>query len=1179
MSTTLPLFWHLPSASKKERVETSVKLVSALEQFQDQFTQNQAEKSDDEDDSADADQLDALNAHDVSYSIRRLIRGLSSSRESSRLGFAVALTELLSRLENVTAAQIITLICDASQTSGSMTGQEERDALFGRLFGLTAVVQSNLLTRSKPLAASASSLTSPSDLESFKETSSHLKALGDQRSYLRESAWWTICLAVDALNESDVLWKEDAVSFLTQAFIVDDKQWTTEKVALTLKLQAYFPQLDWRSIVAPTLKNPNLLNGGNLPILAKILKESAYTEDDGNSQSKASTVAWKPQLHFAWGIILDYVFDSSAVSDASASQRTFQDFFRVVVDESLFAPTSSAERKYWGFQVFQKALPRVTEADLPMMFTTNFMRTWINHLSHEDRYLHKAARQVVVDIQAAVKRNPRLGFTLLLQLTGVNGSRQFDRLTETKTVESIFTSMDSEGIQEYIDYLQRQMNKEPNDDDQAVQTRQAWAIDQLGSLVRNNSIPKDDTWVQSVLDWLAINGLFTAASTRKKASSSSRVTIIPDLSDDLRATCRARLLGCLADLTAQTSVIKGENKTSKVAAVASDGQSWVARTLKTIADSETNTKRFTLIRDIQEPYSELWSSAKDTLAKVQQHDRNQDTMKGAGLLLSATILQQYCSPDDDIDFEVLQGCLDGVLDMYMERKKSKKSRKSNAASEDPKPEPIDILVDIIIGFMEKSTAYLRAVANQAFALLSASVKESTVDLILAQLERRDPTGHADEDDFDEDEDEGESGSQIDAEEDESSGSGDDDDDDEEEDGQDDEEVDEVRRKIEAALQANGLTGGSGSESEAEELMDDDQMMAIDEQLAAVFRARTQAKKAGKDTNAQREATHFKNRILDLVDTFIRRHPSSPLVPRFVLPLIEVVAGTGSDEQQLSDKAKGILQTRIGKSKELPSNSDVESLTTALEEIHLRVRKGRLSHLLPTLTQCSIYLAKTLLHANASEPVTKTYKASLSDFATRKNSGLSSAFFEDFIRRHPSQGWELRDEILLLSAKAVNVYRRCQTLQLVHVLLSQISTIGPTQADVETFMRSLRETLTQLLSSACDDKTLLSAPQIKELSKLVLQAVRVTVRAAPASAEQIWDPKAWTALHTRLHASERYKNSTGILNTCMQVPRLVGVPESVGERKGQVATKRKGDALDREDRSTKKTKRKPSKKDS
>lgn len=98
MSTILPLFWHLSSASQKDRIDASVKLVGTLEEFQSQFEpKDSPDASDEEHDheqDSKSDGLDALNAQDVSYSIRRLIRGLASPRESSRLGFAVALTEV-----------------------------------------------------------------------------------------------------------------------------------------------------------------------------------------------------------------------------------------------------------------------------------------------------------------------------------------------------------------------------------------------------------------------------------------------------------------------------------------------------------------------------------------------------------------------------------------------------------------------------------------------------------------------------------------------------------------------------------------------------------------------------------------------------------------------------------------------------------------------------------------------------------------------------------------------------------------------------------------------------------------------------------------------------------------------------------------------------------------------------
>jgi hypothetical protein len=49
----------------------------------------------------------------------------------------------------------------------------------------------------------------------------------------------------------------------------------------------------------------------------------------------------------------------------------------------------------------------------------------------------------------------------------------------------------------------------------------------------------------------------------------------------------------------------------------------------------------------------------------------------------------------------------------------------------PSPEPIDVLVDTIIGCLEKGTAFMRAVGIRSFSLLSGVVKDTTIDLILS----------------------------------------------------------------------------------------------------------------------------------------------------------------------------------------------------------------------------------------------------------------------------------------------------------------------------------------------------------------------------------------------------------------------------------------------------------------
>jgi DNA polymerase phi len=67
-------------------------------------------------------------------------------------------------------------------------------------------------------------------------------------------------------------------------------------------------------------------------------------------------------------------------------------------------------------------------------------------------------------VQTFVQKNPQLGFALILQLTGVHGNQQFDRLTKTKTIETILTSMDTSGIREYITFLLSQIDETDKSD-------------------------------------------------------------------------------------------------------------------------------------------------------------------------------------------------------------------------------------------------------------------------------------------------------------------------------------------------------------------------------------------------------------------------------------------------------------------------------------------------------------------------------------------------------------------------------------------------------------------------------------------------------------------------------------------------------------------------------------------
>ncbi|KAF9009405.1 DNA polymerase phi-domain-containing protein [Cyathus striatus] len=1183
MSTTLPLFWDLSAASKQKRIDASVKLIGALEQFQAQFIPKQSQPTSgsdgegEDDGPSRSDELNALNATDVSYSIRRLIRGLASPRESSRLGFAVALTELLSRINTITCGQIVILIMDSTRPQGSMTGQEERDVLFARLFGLMSVIQSGLVVRTGSLDTSASSATLISTLSSFEEVIVQLVVVGEKKSWLRESAWFAIGLAIEALHQSEITWKDDAIKHTIELLFKEKDVWTAEKIALIVKLQKFFPELDWRKVLVPPFKNPDVLSTANLQILARILKDSIVDLEEGREQSKISSETWKPQLHFVWDIILDQLLPSQNVS--RSTKGSFQEFFRIVVDESLFSATSSPQRKYWGFQVFQKALQRANKDSIPMLFTKNFMRSWINHLSNRDRYLHKIAQQTATEVKIFIQNNPRLGFTLILQLTGVNGNKQFDKLTKTKIVESVLTSSDSEGIKNYINYLLSLVDEPEGTDKsdiQAISSRRLWIIDQLGALIRNSGVPKDDEWVSMILDWLAIHGLFAI----KKRSSKSPYTALhsvpnPGFSEVLQESCRTRLLSCLADLTSQTTSLVAGDKTTKIAAVASDGEFWISKVLSTVEQLESDTKHLALIIEVDEGDLVPRSKAREVASRLKDiSSEYQDVAKGITLLINAMVLKNYCLMEgDQVDDDSLEAVVDAAERMFP-KKKGKTGRKSTTG--DDEHEPIDVLVDAIIGVLEKSTAYMRVVSNHVFSLLSSAVRETTVDLITSQLERRDPSELVE---TDEDADmDGEMEDEDESDEKESSESESDNKDQSADEGDEEENL-ELRKKIEEALRINGIEPATGDTDESEEeLMDDDQMLAIDEQLAEVFRSRTNENKSSKNVDAQREATHFKNRVLDLVDTYLKKQPTNPLVIRIILPVVELIAGSSQDERQLSEKAQGILRSRIGKPKDVPK-ADSEQVLEILENLHAFARRTHSAELLGIISLSSLYLAKIMVQINGDDSLVNIYKQTLEDFMTRKNSGLNSSFFHDFFRRFATVGWRLRDDLLVLSQKAVNSYRQCQAFYLLEALVSQLPLIGDRSSEIITFMPSLQETILKVLHSACGDESTLSAQQVKDLFKFVLLAVRQTQRAlSPTESTNVWNITSWEGLSNALSESSHLKAATSLQKMCSQVIRLLKSSSNqtnTDDRNSKGNKKRKATETEAGDASAevKKTKRK------
>ncbi|KZT44208.1 hypothetical protein SISSUDRAFT_1057190 [Sistotremastrum suecicum HHB10207 ss-3] len=1130
MSTTLPLFWDLSSSSRDKRIDASVKLLGALEQFQAQHVVPESSSDDEveEEETAkgpekeDSVELEKYNAQDVAYSLRRLIRGLASPRDSSRLGFAVALTELLSKIDTVSCSQILALVISSSQVVGSMKGQEERDMLFARLFGLTALIDSGLVVRDSPLPHSTSSTTYASSSNDFAKVLSELIALGDTRSWIRESCWWTISLAIDALIDSSVRWKAEASSKSVELIFVPHTPWTGEKIALALKMQLLFPNENWSSILSPTFKSTSILSAENLQVLARILKQTGVDEEEEEDKVNQASGGgfWKPQLHFVWDAILDRYF--SPTDTASQVNSSFPDFFRIVVDEGFFSSISSAERKYTGFEVFRKALSRATAKEVPLIFTKNLMRSLINHLSGNDRALHKMALQVAKDMHAAVEKSPELGFPLVLQLTGVHGNQHFDRITKTKTLETITAAMNAQGINDYVDHLLDvfySTAESAQEGVQAPESTRVWVVEQLSALVRNGTIPKSEVWLHRVLEFLGLHAFFEIKKLPSKPTSPAIRALDTPLSDALRELCRIRLLSCASELINQSSSPRRKASKSSEDDIVQENEPpadkipWVTRTVQNAVQLENDKKHFKPLVKHSSKFKTLRDDTMSAVERLQQLLlKNSPAAQGCELLLMGTLLELYANPDDEAQAEKLEICLEASNQLLFGSNQAG-ADETNDSEEAHPAAPIDVLVDTIIYYLEKGSAYLRIISNVAFSLLSGDVRGSTVELILTQLERRDPTKDMDEGDSS---DEGEDGSEPEISEEEQS-----DEDDENEEAPDA----ELRAKVEKALGVQMVEQDDEESSEEEEAMDDDQMMQLDENLAEIFRSRREAKNSAREQNAQREATHFKNRVLDLVEIYIKKQSTSKHLVLMVIPLVEAFMDSGSDEKQFTEKIQGLLRNRLGKAKALPKDVDVQRTAEALEHLHALARRTHSKDQLATINVCSIQLSRILVREDHLKLVTQSYRDSFTDFVTRKNSSLTPPFFMEMCNRLPEVAWNMRDDLVRQISSAINSFRQAQVFQFIQTMLGQIAN-GKQGEEFEPFVRSFSDALYTAVTSACqDDKSNFSADHLRDICKAALRIIRLSRNVlTPAAFADIWDSSKIGSVSQALQNNTRFKTS-------------------------------------------------------
>ena len=331
----------------------------------------------------------------------------------------------------------------------------------------------------------------------------------------------------------------------------------------------------------------------------------------------------------------------------------------------------------------------------------------------------------------------------------------------------------------------------------------------------------------------------------------------------------------------------------------------------------------------------------------------------------------------------------------------------------------DVLVEVLLSFASKPSKFLRKISLQAFGSFAAQISQEGLQSLIRVLETKENLqGQGEMFDAEGSEDDavnGINGSDSDMEVDsdveeisDQGGRSSDESSEADVDGEDRESAeDEDNDQLAAfdAMLAAALGTRKGEDdlaasdtSGSDDDMSDSEMEALDEKLTEVFRARKDLAKPKKKErkDAKENIVNFKNRVLDLIDVYLKQEYANSLSLQLILPLLVLARRT--NVKQLADRACSILRDFSGRCRgaKLPQLADPEAALNILRAVHDEAgRPGSNAHA-TACSSASILLVRILSNNEVRAGVlTHLYADTMAKMLEDKDCHVQPAFFTDW----------------------------------------------------------------------------------------------------------------------------------------------------------------------------------------
>ncbi|KAL8683498.1 MAG: hypothetical protein Q9186_000538 [Xanthomendoza sp. 1 TL-2023] len=932
------------------------------------------------------------SSEQLSEAVRRLVRGLCSGRKAARIGFSIALTEFLSQKWGnkcnpagiLQISGLIDVLIRQTEATGNVSGQEERDHQFGRLFGAEAFIKSGVLFQAN----------APAD--AWDRVLDIIYEAAKRKSWLREECSWILYGAAQTLTEGDR--DPTFIKTLIEQLCKNGLSKTPEGIAIWLKVRATFPKVE---LPAGIWQNENPLHRKENSKLAKILQETSTADRRDKSDEEAPQKgSWTSRIHFVWDVIFSELITGGPTHGTAlkSDNVSLNDFWQVAVDEHLFASTSSDQRKYWGFLLFQRVFGSAPEPFLSSLFSPNFMRCLTNQLASKERYLHRAAEKTIKAVLKRASVEPTVASAVLRALLAHSFERKtsFDRITRTKTTEKLMSLGDDSSLRQLVpDLCYELVRPDVTDETHANAWRQT-LVDQLAALLKSRQMSATPGWHSSdaavlasdILEFLVKYSYFSIQGSQ----TDQRDRPVLPMSEKTQDIFKTRLSSCLSHILS-----KWPNPVFFISSVVRS-----------------------LLRLESDGCMRLHLHMSDTLGGIVDHARtflekmhkqpsakspDKTSLDAFELLYSLTVLQIYNGDADAVSmFNELHSCYDLLV----------QPRKGDQHGS-------EILVEILLSFLAKPSQLFRRLAQQVFNAFAPDIDRDGLESMFKVLATKESLSGQYE--IFEGEDDGShsvnggSTTNSDVEEVEMTDVNGIQDPSDEEGGslpanrvaeepdtseEEDQELAAFNMKLAQALKTrplNAVTGAASDENSTDEDMDDEQMAALDEHIADIFKEKKKVvSKKKQSVDAKETIVNFKCRVLELLEIFVKKRHTDSLSLDLLMPLLETIRTTTSS--LVSNKACNIMRefSKLCKGHKVAQLGRKSAIVKLLKEVHSEAMRESSNAHASACSQASLLLVKILVARDRDNvrKVVKIYahtqKCLLSDPKCR----VKMSFFSDWL---------------------------------------------------------------------------------------------------------------------------------------------------------------------------------------